>query len=59
MDHVLLHCEVASELWYDMFNRIGVALVMPRRVVERSKGQLSNCRCLEYDPFMSWVVYLV
>jgi hypothetical protein len=34
MDHLLLHCEVASTLWDAIFSRFGVAWVMPRRVVD-------------------------
>lgn len=31
----LIRCEVARELlWYEVFNRIGVVLMMPRRVVD-------------------------
>jgi hypothetical protein len=34
VDHLLLHCEVASTLWDPMFSRIGLAWVMPRGVVD-------------------------
>jgi hypothetical protein len=30
VDHLLLHCEVASTLWDAIFGRFGVAWVMPR-----------------------------
>jgi hypothetical protein len=33
VDHLLLHCEVASTLLDAIFSRFGVAWVMPRRVV--------------------------
>jgi hypothetical protein len=34
VDHLLLHCEVASTLWYAIFSRFGMAWVMPRRVFD-------------------------
>jgi hypothetical protein len=34
IDHLLLHCEVARELWSSLFNLFGVDWVMPRRVRE-------------------------
>jgi hypothetical protein len=34
VDHLLLHCEVASALWSAFFGHFGLLWVMPRRVVE-------------------------
>jgi hypothetical protein len=34
VDHLLLHCEVASTLWDAIFSRFGVAWVMPKCVVD-------------------------
>lgn len=34
VDHLLLHCEVTRALWYEVFNRSGMAWVMPKRVVD-------------------------
>jgi hypothetical protein len=34
VDHLLLHCEVASALWDAIFSRFGLAWMMPRRVVD-------------------------
>ena len=34
IDHILVHYEVASELWGLIFQFFGVEWVMPRRVVE-------------------------
>jgi hypothetical protein len=34
IDHLLLHCEVATELWSGLFQLFGVAWVMPCRVSE-------------------------
>jgi hypothetical protein len=34
VDHLLLHCEVASTLWDAMLSHFGLAWVMPRRVVD-------------------------
>jgi len=33
VDHLLLHCEIASALWYTTFSGVGLVLVMPRKVV--------------------------
>lgn len=33
MDHLLLHCEIASALWSDFFNWVGLPWVMPKRIV--------------------------
>jgi hypothetical protein len=34
MDHLLLHCDVASTLWNHVFSRFGMSWVMLRRVVD-------------------------
>jgi hypothetical protein len=34
IDHLLIHCEVARDLWSYMFNLFGVEWVMPRRVID-------------------------
>ena len=34
VDHLLLHCEVASALWYAIFSCFGMAWVMPRWIVD-------------------------
>lgn len=34
MDHLLLHCEIASTLWSTIFNHVKLAWVMPKRVVD-------------------------
>jgi hypothetical protein len=34
IDHLLLHCEVARELWVSMFRLFGVEWVMHRRIIE-------------------------
>jgi hypothetical protein len=33
VDHLLLHCDVASVLWNSLFSRFGMSWVMPRRVI--------------------------
>jgi hypothetical protein len=33
IDHLLIHCEVARELWSSILNMFGVEWVMPRRVI--------------------------
>jgi hypothetical protein len=32
IDHLLIHCEVARDLWSSILNLFGVDWVMPRRV---------------------------
>jgi hypothetical protein len=46
IDHLLLHCEVARDLWSSLFNLFGVDWVMPRRVRELlvSWGGQEGCR---------------
>jgi hypothetical protein len=34
IDHLLIHCEVARELWSSILNLFGVDWVMPRRVID-------------------------
>ena len=34
IDHLLLHCEVACDLWVSIYNLFGVVRVMPRRVID-------------------------
>jgi hypothetical protein len=34
VDHLLLHCDVASILWSSLFSRFGMSWVMPRRVID-------------------------
>ncbi|KAG2721870.1 hypothetical protein I3843_02G085900 [Carya illinoinensis] len=34
VDQLLLHCKFASEIWNYFFNKMGLAWVMPGRVVE-------------------------
>jgi hypothetical protein len=34
VDHLLLHCDVASTLWNHVFSQFGMSWVMPRRVVD-------------------------
>jgi hypothetical protein len=45
IDHFLLHCEVARELWVAMFPPFGVKSVMPRKVIKLLatwRGQVSR-----------------
>jgi hypothetical protein len=34
VDHLLLHCDVASTLWGALFTHFGMSWVMPRRVID-------------------------
>jgi len=34
VDHLLFHCEIASALWNAIFNNVGLAWVMPSRMVD-------------------------
>jgi hypothetical protein len=38
VDHLLLHCDVASSLWSSLFSRFGMSWVMPRRVIDLLVG---------------------
>jgi hypothetical protein len=38
VDHILLHCDVASALWNNIFSRFGISWVMPRRVIDLLAG---------------------
>jgi hypothetical protein len=38
VDHLLIHCEVATRLWHDMFTLFGVEWVMPQKVLEVFAG---------------------
>jgi hypothetical protein len=50
IDHLLIHCEVARELWILIFYFFGVELVMPKRVIALLagwRGQLGSRSILE------------
>jgi hypothetical protein len=34
VDHLLLHCDVASTLWHHVISRFGMSWVMPKRVID-------------------------
>jgi len=34
VNHIFLHCDVASAIWSVLFNRFGMPWVMPRRVID-------------------------
>jgi hypothetical protein len=34
VDHVLLHYEIVNALWSVIFSRVGLAWVMPKRVID-------------------------
>jgi hypothetical protein len=34
VDHILLHCDVASALWNNIFSHFSISWVMPRRVLD-------------------------
>ena len=46
MDHLLLHCTVARELWTTVFSLFGVYWAMPKSVMELLaswKGNFKRC----------------
>jgi hypothetical protein len=50
IDHLLLYCEVARELWNSLFQLFGVVWVMPQRVRDLLvswRGQLGQHKVLE------------
>ena len=50
IDHLFIHCEVASEMWTVCLQLFGVIWVMPRRVSELMecwRGQLGNREVLQ------------
>jgi hypothetical protein len=50
IDHLLIHCEVARELWSSILNMFGVEWVMPRRVIVllvRWRGQVGRGTIME------------
>jgi hypothetical protein len=34
VNHLLLHCDVASTMWNNIFTRFGMSWVMPSRVID-------------------------
>jgi hypothetical protein len=34
VEYLLLHCEIATAFWSAIVNRVGLARVMPKRVVD-------------------------
>jgi hypothetical protein len=34
VNHLLLHCDMASTLWIHVFSRFGMSWVMPKRVID-------------------------
>jgi len=45
IDHLLIHCEVASELWNYILNLFGVEWVMLRRVIDLLNSWGSQVGC--------------
>jgi hypothetical protein len=64
VDHLLLHCEIASALWSAIFSRVGLAWVMPKRVVDLFAcwrglgGSPQKCSCVEDGFVLPFVVSL-
>jgi hypothetical protein len=63
VDHLLLHCEVASTLWDAIFSHFGVAWVMPRHVVDLlacwwSSGGAKECCGLEDGVYLPFLVLM-
>jgi len=47
VDHLLLHCEIAMALWNAFFSCIGLAWVIPRRVVDFFACWRGKCGSLQ------------
>jgi hypothetical protein len=61
IDHLLLHCEVARELWTLIFLLFEVEWIMPKRVIELLacwRGLLGSFGRLEDVPFVLNVVHM-
>jgi hypothetical protein len=64
MDHLLIHCEIASALWNAIFNSVGLTWVMPSQVVNPSlligKCKVVGLRlmCMEDDTILPYLVSL-
>lgn len=57
IDHLLLHCEVARELWTLIFRLFKVERIMPKRVIELLacwRGLLGSFGRLEDVPFEAY-----
>lgn len=55
IDHLLLHCEMAQDLWSALFTLFDFTWVMLERVIaisllERSCGYSSSYSCVENNP---------
>jgi hypothetical protein len=46
VDHLLLHCDVASVVWNSLFSRFGVSWVMPRQVIDLLACRWSSGRSM-------------
>jgi len=64
LNHILLYCEAARELWIMVFQLFGVEWVMPRWVVDllarwkRKVGQNDIKFCLECNSLLFNVMHL-
>jgi hypothetical protein len=72
VDHLLIHCDIASALWSAIFSRFGLAWVMPRQVLDLcaswwfsfNKKKLvvlmkdEECRSVENSALMSVLNYI-
>jgi hypothetical protein len=44
VDHLLLHCDVASALWNHIFTRFGMSWVILKRVIDLFVGGSLECQ---------------
>ena len=64
MDHLLLHCLIAYELWPMVFFLFGIHWVMPYKVIEllaswQGKFGRQKYRFLEFCAILSILVFVV
>ena len=66
IDHILIHCQFAQDLWIKMFNLFGLVGAMPKRWVDviaikwsfKQSGNMSKCIWSLMVLAIAWTVWL-